>query len=148
MQPKDGLEQDELAVALHDKIADTPVAVAGNETLAHKHAQILGERRVRVVDGLVLAHEAAQVRRDVARALLEAGIMTVDAFGQIYASFGDVQPDGAIGLRLYHKPLVLLIWLGAVVMALGGALSLSDRRMRVGAPARVRRAAAAAIPAE
>jgi cytochrome c-type biogenesis protein CcmF len=29
---------------------------------------------------------------------------------------------------------VLLIWLGAVVMALGGALSLSDRRLRVGAP--------------
>jgi cytochrome c-type biogenesis protein CcmF len=29
---------------------------------------------------------------------------------------------------------VLLIWLGAVVMFLGGALSLSDRRLRVGAP--------------
>ena len=37
-------------------------------------------------------------------------------------------------MRLYHKPLVLLIWLGAVVMALGGALSLSDRRLRIGAP--------------
>jgi cytochrome c-type biogenesis protein CcmH len=35
-----------------------------------------------------------------------------------------VQPDGTIGLRLYHKPLVLLIWLGAVVMSFGGALSL------------------------
>jgi len=31
-------------------------------------------------------------------------------------------------------PLVLLIWLGALVMALGGALSLSDRRLRIGAP--------------
>ena len=30
--------------------------------------------------------------------------------------------------------MVLLIWLGAVVMMLGGALSLSDRRLRVGAP--------------
>jgi cytochrome c-type biogenesis protein CcmF len=30
--------------------------------------------------------------------------------------------------------LVLLIWLGAVVMAVGGVLSLSDRRLRVGAP--------------
>jgi cytochrome c-type biogenesis protein CcmF len=78
----------------------------------------------------------------------EAGIMTVGLFGQLYASFGDVQRDNAIGLRLYHKPLVLLIWLGAVVMAFGGALSLSDRRMRVGAPARVRRAAGAAVPAE
>jgi cytochrome c-type biogenesis protein CcmF len=30
--------------------------------------------------------------------------------------------------------VVLLIWLGALVMALGGALSLSDRRLRIGAP--------------
>ena len=44
------------------------------------------------------------------------------------------RPDGAIAVRLYYKPLVLLIWLGCVVMALGGALSLSDRRLRVGAP--------------
>ncbi|MGA9337565.1 MAG: cytochrome c-type biogenesis CcmF C-terminal domain-containing protein, partial [Pseudolabrys sp.] len=36
--------------------------------------------------------------------------------------------------RIYYKPMVLLIWLGAVVMMLGGALSLSDRRLRVGAP--------------
>ena len=45
-------------------------------------------------------------------------------------------------MRLYHKPLVLLIWLGAVVMVLGGALSLSDRRLRVGAPKPARRKAA------
>ena len=42
--------------------------------------------------------------------------------------------DGTIPVRLYYKPLVLLIWLGAVVMVIGGALSLSDRRLRVGAP--------------
>ena len=40
----------------------------------------------------------------------------------------------AVAVRIYHKPLVLLIWLGAVVMAFGGGLSLSDRRLRVGAP--------------
>ena len=43
-------------------------------------------------------------------------------------------------MRLYFNPLVRLIWLGALVMALGGALSLSDRRLRVGAPRRGRRA--------
>ena len=43
-------------------------------------------------------------------------------------------PDGSIPVRLYYKPLVLLIWLGAVVMVIGGGLSLSDRRLRVGAP--------------
>ncbi len=55
-------------------------------------------------------------------------------FSQLYLSLGDLSPDGSLAVRLYYKPLVLLIWLGAVVMAFGGALSLSDRRLRVGAP--------------
>jgi cytochrome c-type biogenesis protein CcmF len=54
--------------------------------------------------------------------------------GQLYLSLGDPNPDGSIAVRLYFKPLVLLIWLGAVVMAIGGIFSLSDRRLRVGAP--------------
>ena len=37
-------------------------------------------------------------------------------------------------MRLYFKPQVLLIWLGALIMFVGGGLSLSDRRLRVGAP--------------
>jgi cytochrome c-type biogenesis protein CcmF len=66
---------------------------------------------------------------------------------QVYVSFGDRQADGGVGLRLFYKPLVLLIWLGAAVMALGGAISLTDRRFRVGAPARAK-AAPLAVPAE
>ena len=38
------------------------------------------------------------------------------------------------GARLYHNPLALWIWVGAGIMALGGLVSLSDRRLRVGAP--------------
>jgi cytochrome c-type biogenesis protein CcmF len=63
----------------------------------------------------------------------EAALLTRGA-SQLYLSLGDVGTDGAIAIRLYHKPLVLLIWFGCVVMVLGGALSLSDRRLRVGAP--------------
>jgi cytochrome c-type biogenesis protein CcmF len=48
--------------------------------------------------------------------------------------------DGAIDARLYWKPLVSLIWLGALVMALGGCLSVLDRRLRVGVAARARKA--------
>jgi cytochrome c-type biogenesis protein CcmF len=54
--------------------------------------------------------------------------------GQLYLSLGDDEPGGGIAIRLYYKPLVLLIWIGAVIMMLGGALSLSDRRLRIGAP--------------
>jgi cytochrome c-type biogenesis protein CcmF len=73
-------------------------------------------------------------------ATTEAALMTRGA-SQLYLSLGDPNPDGSVALRLYHKPLVLLIWLGAVVMVFGGALSLSDRRLRVGAPKPARRSA-------
>ena len=63
----------------------------------------------------------------------EAALMN-RGFSQLYVSLGDPNPDGTIAVRIYHKPLVLLIWFGAVVMVMGGALSLSDRRRRVGAP--------------
>jgi cytochrome c-type biogenesis protein CcmF len=72
----------------------------------------------------------------------EAALMTRGGFSQLYLSLGDPNADGSIALRLYHKPLVLLIWLGPVIMVLGGALSLSDRRLRVGAPKPARRRAA------
>ena len=76
----------------------------------------------------------------------EAAIATF-GFSQLYASLGDIGEGGATTVRVYFKPLVTLTWLGAVVMALGGLLSLADRRLRVGAPKPARRAAAAA-PAE
>jgi cytochrome c-type biogenesis protein CcmF len=75
----------------------------------------------------------------------EAALLT-RGLSQLYLSLGDTGPDGSVAIRVYHKPLVLLIWLGAVVMMLGGALSLSDRRLRVGAPRPAAKAALA--PAE
>src|SRR5262249_53585855 len=54
----------------------------------------------------------------------ESALMT-RGFGQMYLSLGDANANGSIPVRLYYKPLVLLIWLGAVVMAFGGMLSLS-----------------------
>jgi cytochrome c-type biogenesis protein CcmF len=63
----------------------------------------------------------------------EAALLT-RGVSQLYISLGDTTADGGITLRIYHKPLVLLIWFGPVLMAFGGVLSLSDRRLRVGAP--------------
>ncbi len=63
----------------------------------------------------------------------EAALLT-RGFSQLYVSLGDTTGDGGIAVRIYHKPLVLLIWFGPVLMAFGGLLSLSDRRLRVGAP--------------
>ncbi len=61
----------------------------------------------------------------------EAGIATL-GLGQVYVSLGDTHPDGSIDTRMFWKPLVTTIWIGALVMALGGAVSLSDRRLRIG----------------
>ena len=47
-------------------------------------------------------------------------------------------------LRLHVNPLAPWIWFGALIMAFGGSLSLADRRLRVGAPARRR---TVAVPA-
>jgi cytochrome c-type biogenesis protein CcmF len=79
-------------------------------------------------------------------ATTETALMT-RGFSQLYLSLGDPNPDGSLAVRLYYKPLVLLIWFGAVVMVIGGALSLSDRRLRVGAP-KPARSKAALLPAE
>ena len=64
----------------------------------------------------------------------------------VYLVIGDRQADGGWAVRSYVKPFVNWLWIGALMMALGGALSLSDRRFRVAAGAR--RRAAAAAPAE
>jgi cytochrome c-type biogenesis protein CcmF len=79
-------------------------------------------------------------------ATTQTALMT-RGFSQIYLSLGEAKTDDAIAIRLYYKPLVLLIWLGPLAMVIGGALSLSDRRLRVGAP-KPARSKAALAPAE
>ncbi len=48
----------------------------------------------------------------------------------IYVSLGESVGGGDWALRLYYKPYVRWIWLGAILMALGGVLAVSDRRYR------------------
>jgi cytochrome c-type biogenesis protein CcmF len=66
-------------------------------------------------------------------AITQAALMS-RGLSQIYLSLGDPTKDGVVPVRLYFKPQVLMIWFGAAFMFVGGGLSLSDRRLRVGAP--------------
>ena len=67
--------------------------------------------------------------------------------GDLYLALGDPLKDGAFTVRFYFNPFVRLIWLGCLVMAIGGIVSLSDRRLRIGAPKRAKKQKAA-VPAE
>jgi cytochrome c-type biogenesis protein CcmF len=58
--------------------------------------------------------------------------------GDLYVVLGDELANGGYVVRIYFHPLVRLIWGGAAVMALGGAVSLCDRRLRIGIPRRAR----------
>lgn len=64
----------------------------------------------------------------------------------IYVVIGDKQDDGGWVMRVYIKPLANWIWGGCILMAVGGLLSLSDRRYRVAAGAKKSRAVG--VPAE
>ncbi|NDV52474.1 MULTISPECIES: heme lyase CcmF/NrfE family subunit [unclassified Salipiger] len=82
-----------------------------------------------------------------------AGMPTTEAaidngfLRDVYVVLGDAQAGGGWTMRVYVKPLANWIWGGALLMALGGALSLSDRRFRVAAGAR-KSASAQGVPAE
>jgi len=76
-------------------------------------------------------------RSQTTQAGIDAGL-----WGNVYLAIGEADKGGTgIVVRMYHHPLVGWIWAGALLMALGGCASLSDRRFRVGA------ARAAAVPA-
>ncbi|MEO0387801.1 MAG: cytochrome c-type biogenesis CcmF C-terminal domain-containing protein, partial [Pseudomonadota bacterium] len=75
----------------------------------------------------------------------EAGL-DIGFWRDVYVVIGDQQADGGWVVRTYIKPFANWIWGSAIIMALGGALSLTDRRYRLGAPAP--RRGAAPVPAE
>ncbi len=113
-------------------------ALVGHFTVRRPDASLVGimePSRRDFQDRQTVTTEAALMRRGVS---------------QLYISLGDPNKNGAVAVRLYFKPAVLMIWLGGLFMFLGGALSLSDRRLRVGAPrpAKARSAKPALQPAE
>ena len=66
----------------------------------------------------------------------EAAIHTMIS-GDLYVVIGDAQgADGGFVTRIYFNPLVAWMWAGALIMVFGGVISISDRRYRIGAPAR------------
>ena len=66
--------------------------------------------------------------------------------GDFYLVMGDAAgADASVGVRMYFNPLVRLIWIGALIMFAGGAVSLADRRLRIGVPVRRQPSSAAQV---
>jgi cytochrome c-type biogenesis protein CcmF len=78
--------------------------------------------------------------------MTEAGIDT-GWNRDIFVALGDPLGNDAWSVRLQYKPLIVFIWFGAFVMALGGVIAASDRRYRVNVTVRERRKAVAEHPA-
>jgi cytochrome c-type biogenesis protein CcmF len=61
--------------------------------------------------------------------------IATNGFGDLYLALGDPDGQGGWVVRAYYNPLVPWIWFGAILAALGGLVSLSDRRLRMRVPA-------------
>ena len=73
------------------------------------------------------------------------GAMEIGATRILYAAKGDGNPEEGWVISVYYHPMVIWIWIGALMMSVGGFVSVADRQQ---ARNRRRAAAAQAVPAE
>jgi cytochrome c-type biogenesis protein CcmF len=74
--------------------------------------------------------------------------IATNGLADLYLALGDPDGKGGWVLRAYYNPLVPWIWFGALIAALGGLVSLTDRRLRLRLPQRRPAAAVAAQKAK
>jgi cytochrome c-type biogenesis protein CcmF len=138
------------AVTTYDIERDVRLTPGASETLAGHRFTLLGVDEVQgpnyraqrgIVqierDGRTVAtlHPEKRLYASQSQPMTEAAIdpgLTRD----LYVALGEPLGQGAWSVRLYYKPFIRWIWLGALMMALGGLLAATDRRYRMAMPAR------------
>ncbi len=101
-----------------------------------------GERIIGTIDASKRKYQAPP------QATTQAGIAP-RPFGDVYVVLGNATDGGAFAVRMYYHPFVRWIWGGALIMFLGGLVSLLDRRLRIGLPQRAAaKSSLTAAPAE
>jgi cytochrome c-type biogenesis protein CcmF len=116
-------------------IGDT-VSVGGYEFRLNNLAQVQGPNFQAVRADMSVTSNGAQVTmmHPEKRAFMASQNVTSETaidrsiFRDLYVSLGEEAPGGGWTVRVYHKPLVNWIWGGALLMALGGAFAVTDRR--------------------
>lgn len=81
----------------------------------------------RYVDTVLTEKRFYTVRRQV---MTQTGLQ-VGPFRDLYVALGDELGDGSFAFRIHIKPFVRWIWAGALIMSIGGALSIADKRYRL-----------------
>lgn len=88
------------------------------------HVQVLRDGKA-----IALLHPEKRAYASGGQVMTEAGIRP-GLFGDVYVALGEPLGDGAWAVRVHVKPFVRWIWLGALLMALGGFVAAADRRFR------------------
>jgi len=128
--------------------------VAGYEVTLVDVRRVQGPNYVSIMAEITLDREGEEVARlfPEKRVYPVAGMPTTEAaidngvFRDLYVVIGDPQDNGGWAVRTFIKPYANWIWAGCIIMALGGVLSLTDRRVRVAGSARGPNAAG--VPAD
>jgi cytochrome c-type biogenesis protein CcmF len=134
---------------------DVPYEVGGYEITLRDVNKIEGPNYLSTMATIDISKdgEAVVTLRPEKRTYPVARMATTEAaikngvFRDLYLVIGDPQDKGGWAVRTYIKPFANWIWAGCIIMALGGVLSLFDRRYRVAAGAR-KQADVTGVPAE
>ncbi len=145
-------EQEDIRVV---QIGET-FEVAGFEMTLDDVQRVQGPNYISTMGFVTLAQDGSEIAqlRPEKRVYPVAQMPTTEAaidyrlLRDVYVVIGDQQEGGGWTIRTFLKPLANWIWAGSALMALGGFLSLSDRRYRVAAGARKQTAPAQGVPAE
>jgi cytochrome c-type biogenesis protein CcmF len=111
-------------------------SVAGYTLMFHGVTEVPGPNFSAVVANLSVSRAGKELDRlkpekrvyHASRKQMTESAIRYSIGGDLYAALGEPLKEGAWSVRLYHKPLVIWIWLGALVMASGAALSILARR--------------------
>ena len=115
------------------------VTAAGYELTFRGVRSELGANYAAQVGDIVLSRDGRQLRlmhpekRNYFSSEMPMTEVAIDANGlrHLYVALGEPLADGAWSVRVHYKPFIDWIWIGCILMALGGLLAISDRRYRL-----------------
>ena len=114
------------------RVGDYEVSFKGTQPVAGPNYQAVRGEVIVTRNGSVVGtlYPEKRTYRVQTSPMTEAGI-EAGWSRDLFVALGDPLGDDAWSVRLQYKPLVRFIWLGAIVMALGGIIAATDRRYRV-----------------